>query len=273
MNQAESITSDRDRITVRAFDYASSYDVRTARDVLEKEFAGKSLVANPLLVQFEPRRMVVVSDYGAIVFFNFTNHDTKNVIEKLKKCAQRPNTVVSEDEFVLYLAPRQRMPEGTDELHIREFNRDIALLVSIVLSRSVSIEYYEAQVADALAKLEQTISTLSRQGKIPRNPRALTRQVGFALSVEHELAYALSVFDDPEVVWDGGARIEDLYKSLKLEFDLEDRIRILQQKVSLISRSSTFIISRLEGQRAQVLEWIIIILILSEIILALFGRI
>ena len=71
MNQAESIAAERDRIIVRAFDYASSYDVRAARDVLEKELAGKSLVVNPLLVQFEPRRMVVVSDYGAIVFFNF----------------------------------------------------------------------------------------------------------------------------------------------------------------------------------------------------------
>jgi uncharacterized Rmd1/YagE family protein len=136
----------------------------------------------------------------------------------------------------------------------------------------VSIEYYEAQVADALAQLEQTISTLARQGKIPRSPRALTRQVGFALSVEHELAYALSVFDDPDVVWDGGPKIESLYRSLKREFDLEDRIRILQQKVSLISRSSTFVISRLEGQRSQVLEWIIIFLIMSEIILVLLGK-
>ena len=84
--------------------------------------------------------------------------------------------------------------------------------------------------------------------------------------------YNLSIFDDPDIVWDGGKRIEDLYKSLKREFDLEDRIEIVQQKISIISRSSTFVIARLEGQRSRILEWIIILLILLEILLVIFGK-
>jgi hypothetical protein len=69
-----------------------------------------------------------------------------------------------------------------------------------------------------------------------------------------------------------GKRIEQLYKDLKREFDLDDRVRIIQQKVSIISRWSQFVISRLEGHRANLLEWIIIVLILSEIVLILFGK-
>lgn len=247
-----------EKISVKAFDVASTFDVNAARKIVEEELHGKVLHNNPLLVQFSQTKMVGVFDYGAVVFFDVQREERREIIEKLKKFAQRENSVYSEDDFVLNLASHAKKPEGTDELFVRELNRDIALVVGTVLSRSVSVEYYEKLVGDALAQLEQPIASLQSTGKIPHTHRELTRKVGFALAVEQELAYTLSVFDDPDIVWDGGKPIEELYRNLKREFDLEDRIKIIQQKVSIISRSSTFVISRIEGQRSQILEWIII---------------
>jgi uncharacterized Rmd1/YagE family protein len=105
--------------------------------------------------------------------------------------------------------------------------------VAVVLSRSVALEYYERLVADALAHLEQTIGFLASKGKIPRGERDITKQVGLAMLVEHELAVSLAAFDEPEIVWDGGQSIGALYVDLKREFDLDDRVRILQQKIVL----------------------------------------
>jgi uncharacterized Rmd1/YagE family protein len=261
-----------EKILVKAFDVASAFDLPAARKVLEGELHGKLLEDNPLLVQFGPTKMVGVFDYGAVVFFDVERDEGRQLIERLKSFAHRENKTYSEDDFVLNIASRSKKPEGTDELVIREFNRDIALVVGAVLSRSVSVEFYEKLVGDALAQLEEPIASLQNTGSIPHSQRGLTKKVGFALAVEQELAYTLSVFDDPDIVWAGGKPVEELYKSLKREFDLEDRIRIIQQKVSIISRSSTFVISRIEGRRSQFLEWIIILLILLEILLVLFGR-
>ncbi|MBI1808155.1 MAG: RMD1 family protein [Ignavibacteria bacterium] len=264
--------SEADRIFVKAFDVASAFDLPAVRKVLEEDLHGKLLEDNPLLVQFSPQKMVGVFDYGAIVFFDVERAERREFIEKLKLFTQRENKTYSEDDFVLNLAPRTKKPEGTDELFVRELNRDIALVVGTVLSRSVSVEFYEKLVADALAQLEQPIASLQSTGKIPHTQRELTKRVGFALAVEQELAYTLSVFDDPDIVWDGGKPIEELYRNLKREFDLEDRIKIIQQKVSIISRSSTFVISRIEGRRSQILEWIIILLIVLEILLVVLGK-
>ncbi len=264
--------SEQEKILARAFDVASSYDLRIARELLQKEAKAKILYNDPLLVQLEKNRMVLIFDYGSIVFFDLSEQECREMLTRLRPCAQRENKFMSEDAFHLYLAPRQKKPEGTEELYIREINRDIVLLVGIVLSRSVSLEYYERLVTEALAQFEETVEDLARRGWIPRRRKELSKRVGLALSVEHELAYDVSVFDDPDIVWDGGTRIEQLYLSLKKEFDLEDRIKILQQKISLISRSSTFFISRLEAQRSDMLELIIILLILSEIVLLLFGK-
>ncbi len=268
----ETAPDTQERILVKAFDYASSYDLRAAREILEKDFGGKTLVLDPLTVQFEQHRLVIVFNYGSIVFFNNDPRQIHEIMERLKGCAWRENKFLSEDDFLLYLTPQQKRPEGTDEWYVKELNRDIALLVAIVLSRSVSLEYYEKLVGDALAQFEQTIAALASKGWIPHRRRVAAKDVGFALSVEHELAHDVAVFDDPDIIWDGGKRMDQLHESLKREFDLEARVKILQQKISIISRFSTFVLSRLEAQRASYLEWIIIILILSEIVITIVEK-
>ena len=262
-------TREPDRIVARSFDVASAYDLKLARDQLFPGSSAKLLDSNPLTIQFAPRRIVAVFEYGSIVFFNFDENECQVIIDRIKACASRPYKTVSRDDFALYLAPREKKPEGTDELYIKDFNRDTAILVAVVLSRSVALEYYEALVGNSLARLEQTVTGLAGTGRIPRGERELTRQVGLGLLIEHELAYSVSAFDDPDIIWEGGARMNQLYLALKREFDLDDRIKVIQQKVSLVSRWSTFVIARIEGHRSRMLEWIIIILIFSEIILFL----
>lgn len=272
MSETDNIDLQREKIIVKAYDVASAYDLLAARKIFEEEFKYKVLETSPLLVQISPQKMVAVFDYGAAVFFNVAPEEKSLILHALKPFAQRPNQTVSEDEFTLNIAHQAKAPEGTDEMFIKEFNRDIALVVGTVLSRSVSVEFYEKLVEDALEQLEHPIASLQSTGKIPHTQRELTKKVGFALAVEQELAYTLSAFDDPDIVWDGGKRIEELYTNLKRQFDLEDRIKIIQQKVSIISRSSTFVISRIEDRRSQILEWIIILLIALEILLFVFGK-
>jgi uncharacterized Rmd1/YagE family protein len=240
----------------RAYDYASAYDLKSARELLLHDQGAKVLDANPLIVQFTPRTVVSVFEYGSLVFFNLEEAECLRLIEVLKPAAQRPNRSIATDEFTLTLSSRQKAPDGTEEMTVKEFTKDIVTVVGTVLSRSVALEYYETVLNGTLERLE----------------RNLTRQAGLGLLIEHALAHSVSVFDDPDIIWDGGERIERLYRQLKREFDLDDRVKIVQQKVSLISRWSTFVISRLEGHRARMLEWIIIFLIAAEIVLALTGR-
>lgn len=268
MNDSAPIKAVVETIAVKAFDIASSYDLPKAREILEREPSAKVVKPDPLMVQFEEKKMLMVFRYGAIVFFNIEPIQMRRLTAHLNPSASRENKISSEDDFLLYISNRQKKPKGTNEWHIKEFNRDMALVVGVVLSRSVSLEYYEKLVGDALEQFQQTITTLATKGWIPHRQREAVKQVGFALSVEYDLAYDVAILDDPDTLWDGGSRVEQLYAGLKREFDLEDRIRIIQQKISIISRFSTFVVSRLESQRAMYLEWIIILLILSEILMA-----
>lgn len=272
MRKKNRTDSRSEKIVVKAYDVASSYDLKMAREILVKNFGGKILNTNPLLAQVGFHKMVAVSDYGSIVFFNHTQAEITETLDTLRVCALRLNRKMSEDDFILNLTAEQKMPDGTEELSIKEFNREIALVIGVVLCRSVSLEYYESLVSDTFAQLEESVASLASTGKMHKDEKTLTKQVGLAISVEQELAYNLSAFDEPDIVWGGSKKIDELYVRLKREFDLDDRIRAIQQKVSIISRSSTFVISRLEAKRSRMLEWIIILLIAAEIILVLLGK-
>src|SRR5713101_4985821 len=169
MDETHTFEDQHEKIFVKAFDVASTFDLAASRKLLEEELHGKLLEDNPLLVQLSRQKMVGVFDYGAIVFFDVERDEQRELIEKLKRFAQRENKMYSEDEFVLNIAPRSKKPEGTDELFVKQFDRDIALVVGTVLSRSVSVEFYEKLVGDALAQLEQPIASLQNLGKIPHS--------------------------------------------------------------------------------------------------------
>src|SRR6266851_10129021 len=115
MAQNNKVDEQQEKISVKAFDVASSFDLNAARKVLEEELHGKLLEDNPLLVQFNPQRMVGVFDYGAIVFFDVEPDERRSLIEKLKRFTQRENAIYSEDDFILNIASRTMKPEGTDE--------------------------------------------------------------------------------------------------------------------------------------------------------------
>lgn len=267
-----SIRKSPGRITAKAYDIASAFDMKAAREIIEKKIGAKIINSSPLLADAGNSRMFAIFDYGSVVFFNFNDDDIMEIRNRIMITATRPNKIVSEDDFAIFTGKRTGQIESTDWLNIPEFTRDYALIVSAVLSRSVSMEYYESQVNNALANFEEIVNSLSTNGKMHGSRAELTKRVGFGLAVEHELAYNLSIFDDPDIIWEGGEKMNQIYTQMKQAFDIEDRIDIIQQKLSIISRSSMFIISRLEARKSNMLEWIIIILILFEIVLFLLGK-
>ncbi len=256
-------------IFVKAYDYAWAFDTRRARQAFGDQ--GQILKQDPLLVQFDDHTIVVVFDYGAVVFFNYSEAECQACLSQLNDAVTRKNRIVSEDEFSLVLASPIQTLNKTEAITIEHFNLDVALVVSIVLSRSVSLEYYEKQVNNTLAKLEETVTTLALKGRVPRALQELTKQVGFGLSVDLELAYSVTILDDPDILWDSDTEVIRLYNFLKRDFDIQERILILREKLSIISRTSLFLVGRIETQRSLRLEWIIIFLILSEILLNVWN--
>lgn len=255
-------------IPVLAYDIATSFNLKTLQ-VTAADW-GSVVARDPVIVQFPDDRYMVVFDYGSIVFFNFTEETARHWISKLSPFATRLGREEYTDNFMLHVGKADG-ELSTEEFTVPEFTLDIVKLVAIVLSRSVSLEYFEFLVDRSLEQLEDTIEQLARSGKIVGSRKELTKQVGVGLNIQHELAYNLGLLDDPDILWEGGQRIEKLYTHLSLTFDIRERALALQRKIDVIAKSSEFIILRLQERTLTWQEYAIIALFVIDIILIYWG--
>lgn len=248
------------QIQVKAYDIARSADLKSLKAV---KF-GKIVSEEPMIWQSK-NKYLAMFDYGVAVFFNYSREEIILAIAEIKKRVVGYKSKYAKDDFIIYVG-RPSAARSQESLGVKYLTLDEVRLVSIVLSRSVALEYYENLINDLLEKLDPIVHALSRRGHTHKSSRSLRKQIGLALSVQHELAYNLQVLDEPDVVWSGGQRVEELYKELANTFDLNLRVQILEKKLKIIADTNNFLIEQLQAKKANLLEWIIILLILFEII-------
>lgn len=251
-------------IPVFALDIATSFNLQTLRAAAAGwgEVNGR----DPVIVGLGDSRFMVVFDYGSVVFFNLSEETARHWIARLAPYASRMGRQEYSDSFTLHVG----RPEGalsTEESTVPEFTLDVVKLVAVVLSRSVSLEYFEFLVDRSLEQLEDTVFQLARTGRLVGRRRALTQQVGVALNIQHELAYNLGLLDDPDIVWEGGTRIEKMYDHLSQTFDIPGRVLALQRKIDIIAKSSEFIIQRIQDKTLRWQEYAIIALFVIDVAL------
>lgn len=258
------MSSNMRSVSILAFDVATSFDLVALRPQAEKW--GKLYERSPLIVELSEQRFIVAFDYGSVVLFGFTPAEARVWLDKLKVFAVRANRREFIDTFTLYIGGRKG-PTTTEEMTVNHFLFDTVKLVAIVLSRSVGLEYYEDLIDRNLAKLESSVQALSQEGRFVVKRRELVKEVGFALAIQHELAYNLQLLDDPDMLWEHGEEMEKLYDHLAKQFSISRRAQALERKLNIIARSSEFIIERLQERTANLLEWGIIALFVVDLVL------
>ncbi|MFH1866746.1 MAG: RMD1 family protein [Patescibacteria group bacterium] len=255
-------------ISVSAYDIATSFDLSKLQTKVKD--LGKLRDHDPIIVELAATKYLVVFDYGSVVFFNFALNEEKQWLARLKQFSIRANRRVFSDNFTLNIGDRKSRV-STNELSVNKFFLDIVKLVAIILSRSVALEYYEDLIDRNLEKLEESVDTLSREGRFIVSRRELIKQVGLANAIQHELAYNLSLLDDPEVVWERGEEMQQLYQHLSSQYAIQRRSQIISRKLEIISNSSKFIIDQLQNRIANVLEAAIVFLFVVDIIFILID--
>jgi len=197
--------------------------------------------------------------------FNFSAAEARARLDQLKAYASRTNRREFNDSFTLYVGLRRGVA-STEEITVKSFFLDTVKLVATVLSRSVSLEYYEDLIDKSLGQLEESVDELSRRGRLVLKRRELVKVVGLALAIHHELAYNLQLLDDPDLLWERGPEMQELYHSLSTQFSISQRAAALERKLNIMARSSEFIIERLQDRTANLLEWAIIGLFVIDLV-------
>ena len=110
---------------------------------------------------------------------------------------------------------------------------------------------------------------MEHHGKLSISKTNLLKYIGRVLNVKNSIVDNLYILDDPNLVWDN-EELNLLNRHLKANFDINPRFKDLDYRLQIVENNLTLFTDVLNVRESARLEWIVIILIALEIIIAVF---
>lgn len=215
--------------------------------------------------------LVVVFRYGVVVLIGLSPSEETALIETLIPRVIGELTSCEEDSAQAQLCNDQSaeviLPGG--RICLRNFSDDRLLLIADTLAKSTALERDERRVAAVFDVIEPFARELAERGRTPRGRKGILQLIGNALLVEQRVAGRIAIAEKPDALWEK-PELERLYARLKDEYELKERLEMLERKLSAISGTANALTDIIDTRRSLRLEWVIVVLIVMEVAIGCF---
>jgi uncharacterized Rmd1/YagE family protein len=229
-------------------------------------FEGEILSSTPLAVRVGRQGLAVVFRYGVVVFLGLTADQEAEFLERLSARTAGKITPREEEWAKVQVAKESEEPIPVGgPIVVREMSLERLLVVSDALAKSVVLGRDEREVANVFDTIEPFARELARFGQTSKSRTDLLKLLGNSLLVQHRVSGRVAVDEKPDVLWDR-PDLERLYARLEDEYELSERVEILEHKLEVISDTATTLADIIDAKRSLRLELIVIFLIAFEVI-------
>jgi uncharacterized Rmd1/YagE family protein len=251
------------RLPFKAWYFRSTIDENLVREKLP-EYTVEFI--DPLVLKIDEDHRVMITSFGAIVFFSFDEEIAKLIANRILETIKDPYFVKEvEDRLIVDTGKEDRFLHN--EIRIKENDELPSRLriIAMLLAQSVALDHLERETDTVLQGFTKYLEDLKVQGRIRMSPRRILKTIGFAMQVRFSVLSNLALFDKPAETWDSES-LEDLYREMQDFFDIAERQEVLSTKLDFISENTRMLFEVLSSGKSHSLEWIVIILILIEIV-------
>jgi uncharacterized Rmd1/YagE family protein len=116
-----------------------------------------------------------------------------------------------------------------------------------------------------MAETNNYTQGLENKGKLGISGKKLKQYIGRTLLLRNRIAENIYVFDSPPETWENES-LNKIDSDLKRTFDLQVRVRIIQEGLSIVKDNLELFRALLQYRNGNILEWIVILLILVEVL-------
>lgn len=221
---------------------------------------------HPLVVQLLDSQYAALTKFGTVTFWNVNKPLARQFIKEIAPFVRgmRGTHDYSDNIKVRVGAETERV--SFEEADVTELDVEKIKIISYVSAQSVALDRYEDDINLRLDELGKVVDNIKTSGRTRFNQASLLKQVGNILAVKQSTVSSLSLFDKPDETWER-EEIEKLYEKLRSEYELIDRFDVLNEKIDFLSENNTTLLNFIASQKANFLEWIVIVLITIEIVL------
>ncbi|MEO8517528.1 MAG: RMD1 family protein [Flavobacterium sp.] len=258
-------------IRIEAIQIAESFNIKKFRaDFRTEAFSGS--LSEVFYALADTNRFLYVFDYGVVVFGNYDAVAMSEFITFVKNYATKlVGSDLSEEYKIITDVDVPKAIVKDDFVTVPVVDASILRIVMLNIGQSVALEYYELLTDELISSSKLYILELENHGRLSISKTNLLKYIGKVLNVKNSIVDNLYILDDPNLVWDN-EELNLLNRRLKLNFDINPRFKDLDYRLQIVEDNLTLFTDVLNVRESTRLEWIIIILIVLEIIIALFFR-
>jgi required for meiotic nuclear division protein 1 len=254
------------KLTLRAVYFESPIDL----GALQARYPlSQVLSTDPLVLGLPGNAHVVVLRFGAVVFWDCNGLQSANVLEQIQQIMNVPPPNCEARDSVVVLLDQAEERVNFKDIWLQKLTLEHIRVISESIGQSVALKHCELSVTKALKNATPIVQALQRRGALIASEKSILKTVGFTLAIRDAILAKLSLFDDPAETWQS-ERLSRLHNLLGEHFDITKRLSALNEKLTFLSDLNTMLMSLLHNRTSHRLEWVVILLIVTEVIFSFY---
>ncbi|CAI6337319.1 unnamed protein product [Periconia digitata] len=213
---------------------------------------------------------VFLFEYGTVVIWGMTLQEEKRFLKELAKFEtdKLGKDEIETEEFNFYYTREYQARIYNDFISLREKkNYMIKLAISHGLSQSVKTSLFEDLVDNTIDDTKDIPAQIASSGKINLNKKQINMQIGELFILRISIHLQGSVLDAPELMW-AEPQLDPVYQAVRSYLEMDQRVGLLTERLNVIGDLLAVLKDQLTVTHGELLEWIVIILIFAEVVVA-----
>lgn len=216
---------------------------------------------------------VFLFEYGVAVFWGFTEAEERRFLKELARFENEKlsDEDVQVEEFNYYITKSYQPRIYNDFITLRDgSNYMIKLSISHAIAQSVKISLFEELVDNTIDDTQDFPQEVAVTGKISMSRKDIMKSIGELFILRINVNLHGSVLDSPELMW-AEPHLEPIYQATRGYLEITQRVQLLNQRLEVIGDLLQMLKEQMGYAHEEYLEFIVIVLIAVEIIVAIIN--
>ncbi|KAK8856602.1 DUF155-domain-containing protein [Apiospora arundinis] len=213
---------------------------------------------------------VFLFEYGVVVIWGMSPAHEQRFLKDIAKFEMEKldQDDVETECFNFYYTREYQARIYNDFITLRDKgNYMTKLAISHALAQSVKTSLFEELLASTIETCKDIPTQIALTGKIAMSRSQINMQIGELFILRINIHLNGSVLDTPELFW-VEPHLEPVYQAVRSYLEMDQRVGLLTERLDVIADLLAVLKGELSHGHGEMLEWIVIILIAAEILVA-----
>jgi uncharacterized Rmd1/YagE family protein len=205
--------------------------------------------------------------YGCVVTWGLSEAQERErlILLSTAGCAQEALAEHEVDDFGFTHASASSKPGLIkDVVYLSTLDVREKLAVSFALAQSVKLGVFERTVEQTIQETKSIPERMAIDGKIRLKKTSITKRIGQLFVDRASINLHSDILDHPEFFWEDDEWL-NLYLRAAKYLEIDRRAEVLNKRLDIIKELFDMLANELHTKHANMLEWVIIVLIVLEV--------